>query len=107
MRLFPWTMAVSAALGIAQQSDPWLLPNFAQRLELEVSNPSSSPVDTLAVIPVAEAAQIALRFPGTLAIAVMPGLAVKILPAQADDLDGDGSPDEFVFPVRLQARETR
>jgi hypothetical protein len=100
-------MATLAALSAAQQTDPWLLPNFAQRLELEVSNPSSSPVDTLAVIPVPEAAQIALRFPGTLAIAVMPGPAVKILPTQADDLDGDGSPDEFVFPVRLEARETR
>jgi hypothetical protein len=74
---------------------------------VEVSNPSSSPVQTLAVIPVFEAAQTALGFPGTLAIAVMPGAAVRILPSQADDVDGDGWPDEFVFPVRLEARETR
>ena len=107
MRFLPWAIATYAAICAAQQSNPWVLPNFAQRLEVEVSNPSSSPVQTLAVIPVVEAAQTALGFPGTLAITVMPGAAVSILPSQADDVDGDGSPDEFVFPVRLEARETR
>ena len=90
-----------------QQPPAWLLPNFSDRLELEVSNPLSTAVETLAVVPVAEAARIGLRFPGTLAIAVMPGAPISILPSQADDLDADGVPDEFVFPVKLGPRETR
>jgi hypothetical protein len=85
----------------------WVLSNFAQRLEAEISNPSERAVDTLAVIPVADAARIAPRFPGTLAIVVLPGTPVVGVPSQADDLDGDGVPDEFVFPVKLAARETR
>ena len=90
----------------------WLLPNFAQRLELEVSNPSDSEAYGIAVIPVSEASQVALYFPGSLAIAVMPNESgepypFSILPSQADDLDGDGGADEFVFPVTLKAREIR
>ncbi|MEO6923826.1 MAG: DUF4861 family protein, partial [Acidobacteriaceae bacterium] len=90
-------------LSLAQQPSRWLLPNFSDRLELRVSNPSDAAVNTLAVVPVAEAAQTALRFPGTMAIAVIPGLPVTILPSQAVDLNGDGAPDEFVFPVKLKA----
>jgi hypothetical protein len=48
-----------------------------------------------------------LRFPGTLAIAVIPGKPISIVPSQADDLDGDGTPDEFVFPIKLKPRESR
>jgi hypothetical protein len=100
--LLPWLVAACAA----QQPDRWLMPNFAQRLELEVSNPSSSPVNALAVLPMHAAAQTALQFPGTLAVAVM--LPDKqVLPSQADDLDGDGVADEFVFPVSLGPGETR
>src|SRR6185437_9050443 len=94
---------VGASLSLAQQPSPWLLPNFSDRLTLQVSNPSDQAVNTLAVIPVADAARTALNFPGTLAIAVIPGSPIDILPSQADDLDGDGVPDEFVFPVKLQA----
>jgi Domain of unknown function (DUF4861) len=107
MRYLVYALAGCAALSAAQQVERWPLPNFAQRLEVEVSNPSSAPVSALAIIPVAEAARTALRFPGTLAIAVMPGTEMTILPSQADDLDGDGVPDEFVFPVHLAAGETR
>ena len=107
MRYLGYALAGCAAVCAAQQADRWTLPNFAQRLELEVSNPSSAPVSTLAIVPVGEAARRALRFPGTLAIAVMPGAEMTILPSQADDLDGDGVPDEFVFPVQLAAGETR
>ncbi|MES2221065.1 MAG: DUF4861 family protein [Acidobacteriota bacterium] len=57
----------------------------------------------MAVVPVADAARTALNFPGTLAIAVIPGSPMTILPSQADDLDGDGVPDEFVFAVKMQA----
>lgn len=93
----------AAPLLHSETPSAWLLPNFSDRLELRVSNPSSGDVEALAVIPVAEAARTALRFPGTLAIAVIPGSPSVILPSQADDLDGDGVPDEFVFPVRLAA----
>jgi hypothetical protein len=104
-------LAVSAAFAQTPAA-PWDLANFAQRLEVEVSNPSTAPVEALASIPVSAAAQVAPRFPGTLAIAVLPGNAeleipMQVAPAQADDLDGDGTPDELVFPVRLGAGETR
>lgn len=90
----------------------WLLPNFAQRLELDVSNPTDAEVYALAVVDVNEASQVALRFPGSLAIAVMPNDSKEphpyaVIPSQADDLDGDGQPEEFVFPVTLKGRETR
>ena len=102
-----WLAAALAAAGAAQQPDRWLLPNFAQRLELEVTNASPAEASALAVIPVREAALAALGFPGSLAVVVMPGAAPQVLPSQADDLDGDGVADEFVFPVRLAAGETR
>ncbi len=96
----------------AQPAGDWALTNFAQRLEVEISNPAAQPVQALAVIPVRQAAQLAPRFPGTLAIAVLVNAEgsrypVTILPSQADDLDGDSNPDEFVFPVRLEAGQTR
>lgn len=81
----------------------WLLPNFAERLELDVINPSTARVRTLAAVPVAQASSVALRFPGTLAIVVRPGSPPAVLPSQIDDLDGDGTPDEIVFPVDLEA----
>jgi hypothetical protein len=99
-----WLLASAAAFAEVR---PWVLPNFAERLEVDVSNPSDRAVETLAVVPVAEAARVALRFPGTLAIALIPGDPPAILPTQSDDLDGDGVPDEFLFPVALAPRETR
>jgi hypothetical protein len=101
-----------AAMGLAGAPNDWLLPNFADRLEVQLTNPSNSEVRTLAVIPVPQAAQTALGFPGSLAIAVILSPAgsqypITIVPSQADDLDGDGTPDEFVFPVQLAAHETR
>lgn len=97
-----WAFAATP-LSLAQTASPWLLPNFADRLELQVSNPSSRAVEALAVVPVPDAARVALGFPGTLAIAVIPGSPTTVLPSQADDFDGDGVPDEFVFPVKLAA----
>jgi len=104
-------LAITFALA-AQPAGDWALSNFAQRLELEISNPAAHTVQTLAVVPVPPAARVAPGFPGALAIAVLVNpagsrYAVTIVPSQADDLDGDGSPDEFVFPVRLNAGETR
>lgn len=86
-----------------QQPSRWLLPNFSDRLQLQVSNPTDGDVDTLAIVPVAEASRVALRFPGTLAVVVIPGSPITVVPSQADDLNGDGVPDEFVFPVKLKA----
>ncbi|HEY0307555.1 MAG TPA: DUF4861 family protein [Acidobacteriaceae bacterium] len=99
-----------AILGLAhslpaQQASPWLLPNFSDRLEIQVSNPTDEPVDSVAVIPVALARKTALRFPGSMAIAVIPGPAVALIATQADDLDGDGVPDELVVPLKMQAHE--
>lgn len=100
--LFALLFAVAVPLSFAQKPSPWLLPNFSDRLELQVSNPTDQPVDTLAAILVDEAARTAPGFPGTLAITVIPGSPMTILPSQADDLNGDGKPDEFVFPVKMQ-----
>jgi hypothetical protein len=104
MRFVPLMVVSLAAPLCGQSASDWVLANFAQRLEVEVSNPSARAVDTLAVIPVAEAARVAPRFPGTLAIVVIDGTPVA---SQADDLDGDGLPDEFLFPVKLAAGEAR
>ena len=94
-------------LAALAQPAPWLLPNFADRLELRVANATNHTVETLAVVPVAEAARTAAGFPGTLAIVTDPSRGRSVLPSQADDLDGDGIPDEFVFPVHLGPHETR
>ena len=100
-------LTIAAPLSFAQNSSLWLLPNFSDRLELQVSNPTDQVVNTLAVIPVADATRTALGFPGTTAIAVIVGSPpITILPSQSDDLNGDGVPDEFVFPVKMQAHST-
>ncbi|HEU0142657.1 MAG TPA: DUF4861 family protein [Bryobacteraceae bacterium] len=96
-------LSVSAA---AQSPQDWLLPNFAERLELDAVNRSAEHASTLAVIPVPEASQVALRFPGSLSIVVNPEDRA-ILPSQVDDVDGNGTPDEFVFPVELGPGETK
>jgi hypothetical protein len=102
--LLPLVFAVAVApLSLAQTPSPWLLPNFRDRLEIQLSNPSDHEVEALATIPVPEAARAALRFPGTMAIVVVPTSPATVLPSQADDLDGDGVPDEFVFPVKMAA----
>ena len=62
-----------AAILPAQNPPAWRLPNFSDRLEVALSNPSDRAVDAVAVIPIAEATRVALRFPGTFAIAVLPG----------------------------------
>jgi uncharacterized protein DUF4861 len=104
-----------ACLGFAQTSDDWLLPNFAGRLSVEVSNPGQASVQALATIPVAKARMMAPGFPGQLAIAALINTQAAsgaerpatLIASQADDLDGDGTPDQFEFPVRLEAGERR
>jgi hypothetical protein len=105
-------LAAAACLGFAQTGDDWLLPNFAYRLSVEVSNPGETPIQALAAFPVAKARAIAPDFPGRLALAALinPGGAERpatLIASQADDLDGDGTPDQFEFPVQLAAGERR
>ena len=90
----------------------WVLPNFAQRLDLTVTNPGSTAVKTLVTLPVARLQHVALGFPGSLAIAVIknpPGspYSITVIPSQADDLDGDSMKDEFEFPLSLKPHESR
>jgi hypothetical protein len=104
--------ALLTIFSAAAQDGEWLLPNFALRLSVDVSNPASHEVRALVTVPVAAARAVAPDFPGTLALAVMleaAGAQRKglVIPSQADDLDGDGVPDEFDFPVMLRAGEKR
>lgn len=98
---------LTASAAPASAPPDWLLPNFAERLEFDVVNRSADPLKTLAVVPISKATQTALRFPGTLAIVVGPDSPPAILPLQVDDLDADGTPDELVFPIELDARASR
>ncbi|HZT31711.1 MAG TPA: DUF4861 family protein [Bryobacteraceae bacterium] len=113
-KMLVWLAAAAAAPAAGAQGSPaaddWVLPNFAYRLNLEVSNPGSGPVRALATVPVVPAQAVAPNFPGRLAIAVLVnegGRAPSVLPSQADDLDGDGFPDQFEFPVSLAPGERR
>ena len=106
-------MLMQAALcNAAPPAGNWVLPNFAQRLDVTVTNPGSAPVDTLVTLPVAGLQKVALGFPGSLASAVVkdkPGgeYLVTVIPSQADDLDGDGIADEFEFPISLKPHESK
>lgn len=77
----------------------------APTVKLKLTNPL--PLDRTAepvVIPLSELPEVHLT-PTQPFVAVHDG--EKILPAQADDLDGDGVFDELVFLIDLAARETR
>ena len=84
-------VALTILLALAARAEPWALVNFAQRLEVDLSNPLANVIDTLAVLPVTR------EFPGTLAIVVIDGIAI---PSQTDT-------DEFMFPVKLAAGESK
>ncbi|HEY3458337.1 MAG TPA: DUF4861 family protein [Bryobacteraceae bacterium] len=101
-------LAIISALPFqaAAAETEWLLPNFANRLSVEVKNPGNSSLQALATLPVVKAQAVALNFPGRLALAVLVAdgqsdRPATIIASQSDDLDGDGSPDEFEFPVDL------
>jgi hypothetical protein len=109
--LFLMGASVFAAAVTATENE-WLLPNFASRLTVEVSNSGPAPVKGLATVPVAKARNVAPNFPGRIAFAIVvnnTGSArrANIVPSQTDDLDGDGTPDQFEFPVSLAAGEHR
>jgi hypothetical protein len=88
----------------AQEKVLWALPNFSDRLEVEISNPGSDPVHTLAVVDTAKARAIAPGFPGTLAIVADQTGRTQYLPSQADAGDGGESSGDFVIAVDLPPR---
>ena len=99
-------IASAVSLSAATSDDEWQLPNFASRLSVEVRNDGNSQLQALATLPIAKAQAAAPDFPGRVALAVLvgsgnPGQPAAIIASQSDDLDGDGSPDEFEFPVNL------
>ena len=110
-----WLAFALAQAGLCNAAPPagdWVLPNFAQRLDVTVTNPGSTPADTLVTLPVAGLQKVALGFPGSLAIAVVKNklgskYPVTVIPSQADDLDGDGVTDEFEFPIVLKPHESK
>ena len=109
--LFLMGASILAAATTATENE-WLLPNFASRLTVEVSNTGDTPAKGLATVPVAKARAVAPDFPGRIAIAIITNQSgaearPTIVASQADDLDGDGIPDQFEFPVSLTAGEHR
>jgi hypothetical protein len=109
--LAPLYMAIASAASCWAAAAPaeWLLPNFANRLSVEVRNGGNSHLRALATLPVVKARAVAPDFPGRLALAVLvesgnSASQVSIVASQADDLDGDGSADEFEFPIDLLPR---
>jgi Domain of unknown function (DUF4861) len=105
-------LAQASLCNGAPPAETWILPNFAQRLDVTITNPGSAQVDALVTLPVAGIQKVALGFPGSLAIAVVKNLpgskfSVTVIPSQADDLDGDGVADEFEFPISLKPHERK
>jgi hypothetical protein len=95
-----------APLRAAAPDAGWLLPNFANRLSVEVRNPGKSQFQGLVTLPIVKAQAAAPEFPGRVALAVLVDAANAtqqgaVIPSQTDDLDGDGNPDQFEFPATL------
>ena len=97
---------LSASVATAQTGS-WQLPNFSDRLDLVVENPSGHPLDTLATIEVAQARSIATNFPGTLAIAADTNQPTAFLPSQRVAFDDQGQPREFSIAVKLAPHEKK
>lgn len=103
--IFGFALIVTAT---AQSKDDWLLPNLGMRLSVQVSNPTQYPATTLATIPIVKAQSVAPNFPGSLAFALqLEKTNATFLPSQTIDSDGDGTPDQFLFPVTLEAGEQK
>jgi len=108
-------LTLIAGAGIlAAQPGPaatgWLMPNFAFRLSVAVSNPGKDAVRGLATVSVNQAREVAPEFPGRCAIAISIDEnthAATPIASQSDDVDGDGIVDQFEFPVSLAAGERR
>jgi hypothetical protein len=98
-------LTIGAALGgaaRAQQHPSWALPNFSDRIEVMVSNPSDLPLETLAVLDLAQVQKQAPGFPGTLAIVAEQTGRTKFVASQVDGGTGEIA-GAFVFPVSLAA----
>jgi len=65
------TIASVTALYGAATGTEWLLPNFANRLSVEIHNGGSSQLKALATLPIVRAQAVAPDFPGRLALAVL------------------------------------
>src|SRR5256885_13881866 len=93
-------IASAVPLPAAAAEAERLLPNFANRLSVEVRNSGNSQLRALATLPVVKAQAAAPDFPGRLALAILvesgnSARSAAIIASQSDDLDGDRSPDEF------------
>ena len=66
-------LAVASVVSLpsAAADAPWLLPNFANRLSMEVSNSGSARLQALATLPIVKARSVAPDFPGRVALAVV------------------------------------
>lgn len=84
----------------------WEFPNFSDRLEMRISNSSPQLVHSLVRIPISTASSVAPGFPGTLAIAIVAGHPLTLLPSQVNGADGNDAGREFVFPIDVPARAT-
>lgn len=93
--------ALCCAVVSAQSSAFWSLPNFSNRLVVQVSNPGDTPLHTLAVVNIAKARRIAPGFPGTLAIVAEQAGRTRYLPSQVDVGSEGESGGAFVFPIDL------
>ena len=106
MRILSRWMTAAAMLclsGAATAASPWLLPNFSDRIELQVRNSYATRLNRVIVLSVHDVAVNAPGFPGTFALAMQPEKGGAFLPMQIDDLDGDGTPDEVAVQVDVPA----
>src|ERR1700761_2421931 len=79
-----WALLAVAGVCAAQQRSGWALPNFSDRVEIEVSNPGAAPLATLAVLDIAQVRKQAPGFPGSLAIVAQQVDRTRFLPSQVD-----------------------
>jgi len=59
-------LAQAALCNAAPPAGDWVLPNFAQRLDVTVTNPGSVAVESLVTLPVASLQKVALGFQAAL-----------------------------------------
>jgi hypothetical protein len=88
---------------VAQERPGWALPNFSDRVEVELSDPGDVPLATLAVIDIAEVRKQAPGFPGSLAIVAEQTGRTRFIPSQVDGGSAGESVVSLVFPVKLAA----
>src|SRR5215471_13777888 len=104
------------SLGLAVLSLPAALVSQAGKtVQVAVTNPSSERRVENVVLRISEIQRVAPDFKaaGAVVIADDAGAAAtaadpaRQLPSQADDLDGDGKPDELAFQIELEPRQKR